>query len=380
MNVVRVKYALVSFTILISLLMLLVQFCLFGRQECFPMTLQRSWTKTTKLNSTSVFRMINDLPSSEVPTDEPEEFLALPKGLNQHTWENNCVQTIEALCSYPVYPNAPDKRQVIFKTEILTAPENFGVDGHRLLGYLFPNITGEYYFSVATNGFAEVWLSPNKDWKETKKVISSADVRIPLKKLTFNTSKTQISNYNGTYLRARRRYYVDIVYSLGARNMNGYFLQIAWKRPQETSFEIIEGDYLSLYIDDSDKDKNKVFDDNLPHAHSCTAKSRKGFGNKYMRPETLSYLEHTAVNKTLDFCEYRPSYLLNPAKLAGFGQYHGVYGHAHKIYSFPFPNVIGISKNPRAEQAFIAGNPLDKREARVVVNRYTKALKKAYPG
>ena len=67
-----------------------------------------------------------------------------------------CVKTIETLCNFPIFPNAPDERNVALRTEILI--ENFRNvhDGRRLLGFLLPNLTGDYHFASVTNGFAEI--------------------------------------------------------------------------------------------------------------------------------------------------------------------------------------------------------------------------------
>ena len=386
MNLLRIKFAVVTFTILITLLVLLAQICLIGWRECFPMTLQGDFTETSQLLN-STFFTIDEFLSPEHPTedseDSEEDFLLRRKGLNHHIWKTNCVKTIETLCNFPIFPNAPDERNVALRTEILI--ENFRNvdDGHRLLGFLLPNLTGEYHFALATNGFAEIWLSPNRNWKEAKRVVSLRpfDLQKPLKRLDVTASRWQVSS--GVPLKARRRYYIEIMYSLGAlNNVNGNFLKVGWKRPQQSSFEIIEGGFLSLYTNDSEKGKFKIFDDELPDALPCAAtENKKGYPNKYMRPERLLYLEHKKVKRTLDFCEYRPSYLLDPSNLPlNFGQYHGVYYAHKKIYSFRYLNVDGITKNPRREQAFVAGYPLDEREARSVVKRYMKSLKKAYKG
>ena len=54
-------------------------------------------------------------------------------------------------------------------------------------------------------------------------------------------------------------------------------------------------------------------------------------------------LQSVYVNKALNFSEYTPSYLLDPAKVANFGRYRGVYRHAHKIFTFPNTEVEGVT-------------------------------------
>ena len=72
----------------------------------------------------------------------------------------------------------------------------------------------------------------------------------------------------------------------------------------------------------------KVYDDDLPDVLACES-IRLKFAGEQMKPERITYLENSAVRNPLNFCNYKPSYL-NPANVAGFRQYQGVYKHAHK--------------------------------------------------
>ena len=365
MKVRAIKSTVAVVSLLVFLFLVVTNFCLFNR-TCFPYRIGTAFT-------TSIVASLEPLGV----LDYDDNVTDLPRGLNQHIWENNCVKTIETLCNFPVFPNAPDQRQVISRTEI-TAPKDAGTDGHRLFGFVLPNSTGEYQFAVASNGFAEIWLSLTKHWRAAKKVafIRPFDAQ-SVTKWNFNASETQISS--GIHLKAKGKYYIEIMYALGAHDKSENFLQVAWKRPQESNFKVMGSEYLLSYTNDSEKGRYKMFDDKLPHALPCARKHQKGYENKHMRPETTPYLEHTAVNKALEFCEYRPSYLLDPANLKGFGQYHGVYRHVRKTYSFPLPIVDGIMRNQGATH-FSSDYPLDEEEAWSVVNRYMDAIEKSYSG
>ena len=39
-----------------------------------------------------------------------------------------------------------------------------------MLGFLQPNVTGEYLFSVTSNVFDEDWLSASNNWKNGRKI------------------------------------------------------------------------------------------------------------------------------------------------------------------------------------------------------------------
>ena len=70
------------------------------------------------------------------------------------------------------------------------------------------------------------------------------------------------------------------------------------------------------------------------------------------KTETVPKLQSVYVNKALNFCEYTPSYLLDPAKGANLGRYRGVYRHAHKIFTFRNTEVEGVT--PKRVAHFLA--------------------------
>ena len=243
------------------------------------------------------------------------------------------------------------------------------VTGLRLLGFLRPNVTGEYFFSVETNGFVEFWLSKSISWKGGANIAHG----YPTGRLQESLESSNLS----VKLSAQHAYYIDIVYARGEiRNNNGPQVKLAWKRPDKNVFEVIPGEFFALFKNDSDMAEMKVYDDDLPDVLACESVRLK-FASEYMKPERITYLESLAVRNALNFCDYKPSYLLNPANVAGFKHSHGVYKHAHKTYTLPYSSVDGIT---RGGAAFLSEFPLEEREARSVVDRYTAALEKSYAG
>lgn len=371
MNLATLKLAVSAGSFFVCIFLILTDVCLFGRQECFPSP------RGFRNNLVGSLERLSFLEST-LTLDREEEIFDLPKGLNHHVWEYNCLKSIEALCNFPIFPKAPDRRQIISRTEII-ALRSRGVDGHRLIGYLVPNLSGEYNFAVASNGFVEVWLSPIRSWRAAKQIayIKPTDAVSTVKKWDFGSSKSQISV--GIYLEARKRYFIEIIYSLGGRKRGENFLQVAWKRPGKSTFEIIEDDSLLRYINDSEKDKYKMFDDQLPNSHYC-AKYQKGYANKYMKPELYPGLDIRAVDSALPLCDYKPSYVLDPENLDGFEKYHGVHKHVHRTYSYPYPNIVGIVRSHTAHPVFLAEDPLDEEEAWSLVERFMEAVEESYPG
>ena len=370
MRLRAIKSAVAVGSLLVWGFVIVTNLCLFNRRcftkpKEFKTSIISSWSERLSFQ-----KLLGYLGFKESEND-------FSRGLNQHVWENNCVKTIETLCIFPVFPNAPDQRQVIPRTEI-TALKDAGTDGHRLFGFVLPNSTGEYQFSLSSNGFAEIWLSLSKNWRAAAQIatIKPYDVQYTTK---WNFApETKISS--GIHLKAKRKHYIEILYTSGTHGKSENFLQVAWRGPQESKFKIIDGASLLPFTNDIERGTYKMFDDELPNALSCETKPhQKRYKNKNMRRETIPYLEHTAVNKALQFCEYRPSYLLDPTNLKGFERYDGVNHHAHKTYSFPLPNVDGIVRNKKATH-FSADYPLDEEEAWSAVYKYLDALEKAYSG
>ena len=307
---------------------------------------------------------------NEVETDTKTNHFF--KGLNRHTWEGRCLQSLEKLCNFPIFPKAPDRRAIVDNVNISSNAKQ--VTGLRLLGFLRPNVTGEYFFSVETNGFVEFWLSKSISWKGIKGGAKIAH-GYPTGKLQESLESSNLS----VKLLAQHAYYIDIVYARGEiRNNNGPLVKLAWKRPDKNVFEVIPGDFFALFKNDIDMAEMKVYDDDLPDVLACESVRLK-FANELMKPERITYLESSAVRNALNFCDYKPSYLLNPANVAGFRQYQGVYKHVHKTYTLPYSSVDGITRG-RGGAAFLAEFPLEEREARSVVDRYTAALEKRYAG
>ena len=377
MNCVKPVKAFVIGVLTVGLWVILVVFYLFSRQETIPnvtsfqnQTISTSGRKVEMLESRRTDHINKDL--------EVEDIL---KGLNKHTWESYCQSNLEQLCNYPIFPKAPDKRNFVQNVNIMSTVNE--VDGAvRLLGFVRPNVTGEYQFFVTSNGFAEVWLSPNTNWKDAKKIAYGKPqylISATLKKLSFETLKCQISQTVG--LLAGQKYYFEVIYVKTDTKSSEQFIQVAWKRPDRTEFELIEGEYFSLYTEDSDKSKLKIYDEELPDVLACKTLRRR-FVNKYMRPDTLPYLSRTAMNKTLPICEYRPSYLLDPANLPrDLKLYHGV-KNVQKTYTYPFQSISGVLRSAKVAQTrrktFLAELPLSDIEALSIVRKYCNVMERTY--
>ena len=376
MNRVKPVKTFVIGVLTLGVWVILVVVFLFSRQETVPNAtpFQNQSTSTSR----TIVELLESRRTDHINKDfELEDML---KGLNKHTWERYCQSSLQQLCNYPIFPKAPDKRNFVRNVNIISTV-NEAEAAVRLLGYVRPNASGEYQFLVTSNGFAEVWLGPNANWKDAKKIayVKPQYLRSTLKKLSFETMKSQISET--VSLVARQIYYFEVIYVKADTKSSEQLIQVAWKRPDRIEFELIEGEYFSLYTEDSDKAKLKIYDEELPDVLACK-KLRRRFANKYMRPETLPYLSRAAVDKTLSICEYKPSYLLDPANLPrDLKLYHGV-KNVQKTYTYPFQSVSGVLRSAKVAQTvrktFLAELPLSDLEALSIVRKYCNAMKRTY--
>ena len=245
-----------------------------------------------------------------------------------------------------------------------------------MLGYLRPNVTGEYHFLVASNGFAEVWLSTNQNWKNAKKIayVNPHYSRSTLNRVAFEAMKSQISD--GIRLSARKSYYFEVLYVQDTQQSNEHVIQVAWKPPDKIRFDMVDSKFFSPYYNDSVKSAmRKIYDDNLPDALACVELQREF---EYLKPETRPFLEHAPAERVLNVCKYEPSYIFKSANLSSFKRFHGVHRYTRKTSSYPFPQVVGV-KTGKASKTFIAEYPLDAKEAIVVASKYFEALNRVHP-
>ena len=206
MKLQTLKLALVFGSFVIALIIIVSEVCMLGRYECFA--------GFREINSTKDISAFFKHFLFQEPLDllENDENIS-SRGLNQHVWDKNCIKTIASLCNFPMFPNAPDKRQVIYRTEI-TEQKDSTTDAHRIFGFIRPNFTGDYQFAVASNGYAEVWLSESANRNTAKetaylKLVERISVTTTVTGRTFNVSRKQISSR--IYLKAKTRYYIEIL-------------------------------------------------------------------------------------------------------------------------------------------------------------------------
>ena len=271
--------------------------------------------------------------------------------LNLHLWSDTCARDLNILCNLPMFPRAPDSRHLVNKTAI---DDNLtDAEGIRLFGFISPDKSGFYLFTVHFCS-AEVWLSHTENWRNARKVLDS---EIQPKKDLQVSSKIALV--------AGNKYFIEVVpTSFRKRNK----IQLLWKTPMSSAFEIINGSYLSQYTDDTGWNQSLVYDDSLPDSLVCA--SRRNNRTYFKAQPEISYLSHDEVKDILPYCEYNPSYTVN-YKLQ---RYQAVTRLVVHSFIYPFPEHMDIED----DKYWIY--PLGVDEARKVVDLFTVSLHKKMPG
>ena len=315
------------------------------------------FTFTNRASLKLIFKRRPSLSSTPLSTSVPVG-TAIPRTsgtLNLHLWFETCAKDLNTLCNYPMFPKAPDKRSCINMTMVLDAHDKeTKADGFRLFGFITPKESGLYIFMVKFCS-AEIWLSENEKRLSTRIVYRSENV-------TPEKMDSQLSS--GIDLKAGETYYIEVVATC-VHKVNK--LQVLWKSPTNSMFEIINGSVLSSNCNGL-KDDLKIYDDQLPVSPACA--SRRHQKPYFNSRREIIYIAHDDIKDVLPYYEYIPSYTVNHQ----VPTYDAVTYHVVHTFIFPFPE----HPNLRDQKNWIF--PLDEAEAFEVVDLFMSSLKKANPG
>ena len=172
-----------------------------------------------------------------------------PKGgLLREVWNGVNSSDIWALMADPRYPDNPDSRGLI---EAYCGPSNVGdAYGTRVRGYIHPDVTGDYRFTVTGDN-------------QTKLILSTDDTEAngqPIAEVIGHTGPHEFhkmaSQKSGVIrLVAGRRYYTELIHQEG---VGGDFFNVFWQTPTNSSRVIVPGANLSPYVDCADGEQPAV--------------------------------------------------------------------------------------------------------------------------
>ncbi|MGH7989490.1 MAG: PA14 domain-containing protein, partial [Limisphaerales bacterium] len=143
--------------------------------------------------------------------------------------------------SFPDYPYYPSGRNICSSFE---TPINWGeYNLTRMRGYLHPRVTGVYTFWISSDNSSELWLSPNADPSEARKIAS-----IPRYGwvLVHEWSKYPSQISGPIQLEAGKTYYIE---ALQEQTTEAENLSVAWQGPG-LSRSVINAHYLTTWNED----------------------------------------------------------------------------------------------------------------------------------
>jgi uncharacterized protein (DUF1800 family) len=128
----------------------------------------------------------------------------------------------------------------------LEAPTDSGDNyGSRIRGYITAPVTGNYYFWIAGNNVAELWISNDEEpvnaFKRAWVTAGTGTVR------AWNTEPSRKSPWLA--LEAGQKYYFEVLHTAGGDGVDN--LAVGWSRPgdpTETPSEVVPGYVLSAYV------------------------------------------------------------------------------------------------------------------------------------
>ena len=315
------------------------------QDESMSLIFYRIASSCTRQNSTHLNTVtLNTKSALATPRTQKSGYL------NLHLWSDTCARDLNILCNLPMFPRAPDSRQLVNKAVI--ADNLTDAEGIRLFGFISPDKSGFYLFIVQFCS-AEVWLSHNESWRNARKVFDSENQP---RELRFSDK---------TALVAGNKYFIEVVSTCFHRRNK---IQLLWKTPSSSTFEIINGSYLSQYVDDTGRNQSLVYDDLLPDSLVCA--SRRNNRTYFKAQPEISYLSHDEVKDILPYCEYNPSYTVNYK----MKRYEAVTRHVVHSFIYPFPEHMDL----KDQKYWIY--PLGVNEARKVVDVFAGSFHKRMPG
>ena len=144
---------------------------------------------------------------------------------------------VSNLTSHSTYPNSPSFTTSLTSFEI---PANAGNNyGSRVIGYLCPPATGTYYFWIAADHSAELWLGTSQLPASRQKIAYLSQPSNPREWNKFSTQKSV-----GISLTAGQLYFIEALHKEQTQNDH---LAVGWSLPGQNTNNpsaVITGQYL----------------------------------------------------------------------------------------------------------------------------------------
>lgn len=175
--------------------------------------------------------------------------------LNVHTWQGICGPYVEQLRHSPLFPRFPYVRKFLEEFKSHQEGSDFG---QRIFGFLHPEKQGFYEFAITSDDTSELWLSSDSNPKKSRLIAAVYSANGVASTTPHNFKKYPIQKSRQIVLKPSKKYYIE---ALHKQSKGRSHVQVFWKEPGSQTFRIVQGSYLSLFVDDRDMhDEGEVED------------------------------------------------------------------------------------------------------------------------
>ncbi len=151
----------------------------------------------------------------------------------REVWTGISGKTVGDLTGLDAFPGSPDQTDLL---PALEGPRGSKDYGQRISGYIYPPVTGQYRFWIASDDQSQLWLSTDAT-PANKQLIAGVTDWTPSRE--FDKSASQSSP--AVTLRAGQRYYIEVLHKQADQKDN---VSVAWQ-PPGGGRSVIDGQYLS---------------------------------------------------------------------------------------------------------------------------------------
>ena len=153
-------------------------------------------------------------------------------------WTGIPGTSVSNLTSDINYPNNPNGRELITKTEGPVYWSDMNDYGTRIRGYLYPPADGNYTFYIASDDASELWFGTDNGLSLSKIAYTNSWTN------QYEWTKYASQTSSPKALQAGHKYYIEALHKQGA---GGNHVEVAWQGPGITQ-QLIDGIYLSPYL------------------------------------------------------------------------------------------------------------------------------------
>lgn len=152
-------------------------------------------------------------------------------------WKDTDSVEVQSLINNVNFPENPTDIAILNSFE---SPSDFADNfGARMRGYLYPPVTGEYIFWIASDEMSQLWLS-----KDASPTHATRIANVPGQTDPQEWDKYPDQESMSIFLEAGKRYYIEALHKDGSGPDH---LAVAWQMPDEDKITLIDGATLSPY-------------------------------------------------------------------------------------------------------------------------------------